>query len=74
MRTEIIQPSSRELERLTRVDLAAKSYVEAQTALWRHRQNAPDNDKAVRYWIAERDDLTDQVETSLVELVSAVNR
>lgn len=70
----VIQPSCRELERLTRVDLAAKAFVQAQMAVWQHRQNAPDNDKACRYWIAQRDDLADQVETALVALVSTVNR
>lgn len=70
----VIQPSSREIERLNRVDVAARAYVDAQEAIWRHRQTPPENDKGCTYWIAERDELANQVEEAIVALVSEVRR
>lgn len=70
----VIQPSSRELERLMRVDLAAKAFVQAQMAVWAHRQHLPETAKGIAYWAAERDDLADEVERTLVVLTEAAIR
>ena len=70
----VIQPSSRELERLIRIDVAASSFVVACEECWRHRSEHPDDPVSAAQWMGTRDELDDRREEALVALVSAVHR
>lgn len=64
--------SSAELDRLKRLEAAARTYIAAQIACWEHRRNLPDDLKAMVYWIAERDNLAEQSDQSLAALAALV--
>ncbi|MGC1274927.1 MAG: hypothetical protein WBC44_14570 [Planctomycetaceae bacterium] len=74
MNDQAVMPSPQEFDRLRHIEDAATTYIAAQEEVWRHRRALIENDKAFCYWMAQRDELADAVETALVALTTAVHR